>query len=138
MERNYIGVSYFNYDAYLKLADKIKSIETPDAAEDLEALDDAMTSFREYVHRVDAGEQQIKLAPIRFQGSELRDMISRYDQSRHDQHEAAIANVRLVNRLAELYGVEPLFTGDDKDRLAVADFTLDVVTKLFKNRIMKF
>ncbi len=50
--------------------------------------------------------------------------------------EAAIVNVRLVNRLAQLYGVAPLFTGDDKERLQVADFCLDVVVQIFQNRMM--
>ena len=138
MERNYEGVSYFDYDAYLGLVDKIKHSDSPDAADDLEALNDAMTSFREYVNKVDAGEQQIKLAAIRFEGDEYREMVSLYDRNRHNAHEDAIANVRLVNRLAELYGVSPLFTGNDTERLQVADFTLDVVIQLFQNRIMQF
>ena len=138
MERNYVGVSYFDYDAYLKLADKIKNSNSADSADDLEALNDAMTSFREYVNRVDIGEQQIMLAAVRFEGEEYREMLSRYDRNRHNQHETAIANVRLVNRLAEIYEVSHLFTGDDQDRLAVADFCLDVVVKIFQNRIMKF
>ena len=133
-----MGVSYFDYDAYLKLADKIKNSNSADSADDLEALNDAMTSFREYVNRVDIGEQQILLAAIRFEGQEYREMLSRYDRNRHNQHETAIANVRLVNRLAEIYEVSHLFTGDDQDRLAVADFCLDVVVKIFQNRIMKF
>ena len=138
MERNYEGVSYFDYNAYLGLVDKIKHSDSPDAADDLEALNDAMTSFREYVNKVDAGEQQIKLAAIRFEGDEYRKMVSLYDRNRHNAHEDAIANVRLVNRLAELYGVSPLFTGNDTERLQVADFTLDVVIQLFQNRIMQF
>lgn len=133
MERNYYGVSYFNYDAYLKLADQIKKSESSD---DLEVLSDAMTSFREYVGKVDAGEQQILLAAVRFEGEEYREMITRYDKRRHDQHETAIANVRMVNRLADLYKCEHLFTGDDKERLQVADFCLDVVVKIFQNRAM--
>ena len=138
MERNYYGVNYFNYDAFVALTGKIKGNDSSDAADDLEALDDAMTSFREYVNKVDIGEQQIMLAAVRFEGDEYREMVSRYDRNRHDQHETAIVNVRLVNRLAELYGVEPLFTGDDKDRLAVADFALDVVIQIFQNRMMQF
>ncbi len=138
MERNYEGVSYFNYDAYLSLADKIKHSDSSDAADDLEALNDAMTSFRDYVNKVDAGEQQIKLAAIRFEGSEYREMVSLYDRNRHNAHEDAIANVRLVNRLAKLYSVEPLFTGDDQNRLQIADYCLDIVVQLFQNRIMKF
>lgn len=134
MERNYMGTNFFDYDAYIALAARIKESNSVDAQEDLEALDDAMTSFREYVNKVDAGEQQIRLASVRFEGDEYREMVTRYDQRRHDQHESAIANVRLVNKLAELYGVPALFTGDDKMRLEVADFCLDVVVKLFNNR----
>ncbi len=138
MERNYLNMSFFNYAAYLELADKIKKSDSPDAADDLEALNDAMTSFRTYVDRVDAGEQQILLAAVRFEGQEFRDMISLYDRNRHNAHEDAIVNVRLANRLAKLYSVEPLFTGDDQDRLQIADYCLDVVIKLFQNRMMKF
>ena len=119
-----------------KLAENVKASTRPDAVEDLEALNDAMTSFRDYVNRVDAGEQQIRLAAVRFEGEEDREMITQYDRRRHDQHEMAIANVRLVNRLAEIYGVTPLFTGNDQERLEVADFCLDVVVKLFQNRMM--
>ncbi len=134
MERNYVGSNYFDYDAYIALADKIKARGDADARDDLEALDDAMTSFREYVNKVDAGEQQIKLASVRFEGEEYREMITQYDRNRHNQHEAAIANVRMVNRLAEIYGVTPLFTGNDHERLQVADFCIDVVVKIFNNR----
>ena len=138
MERNYIGMSFFNHDAYIELAEKIKTSVSPDAPDDLEALNDAMTSFREYVMRVDMGEQQIRLAAVRFEGEEYREMLTRYDRTRHDAHEAAIANVRLINRLAELYSVGPLFTGNDQNRLEVADFALDVVVQIFQNRIMQF
>lgn len=67
-----------------------------------------------------------------------REMITRYDRRRHDAHEEAIANVRLVNRLAEMYGVAQLFTGDDQERLQVADFCLDVTVQIFQNRMMQF
>jgi len=136
MERNYVGSNYFDYDAYIALVDKIKAKGDTDAQDDLAALDDAMTSFRDYVSKVDAGEQQIKLAAVRFEGPEYREMVMKYDQNRHNQHEAAIANVRMVNRLAEMYGRKPLFTGDDTERLQVADFCLDVVIKIFQNRMM--
>ena len=109
-----------------------------DTIRDKYVLNDAMTSFREYVMKVDMGEQQIRLASVKFEGDEYREMLTRYDRTRHDAHETAIANVRLVNRLAELYGVGPLFTGNDQNRLEVADFALDVVVQIFQNRIMQF
>ena len=133
MERN-TKMHYFNYESYEALTAAIKASTDEFAADDLNALNDAMTSFREYVNKVDAGEQQIKLAAFRFEGEEYREMITRYDQLRHSQHEEAIANVRLVNRLAELYGTKSLFTGNDQERLEVADFCLDVVTELFIRR----
>lgn len=136
MERNYQNMSFFDYGAYVMLVDRIKASESEEAAFHLNVLNDAITSFREYVNRVDAGEQQIRLAAVRFEGEEYREMLSRYDQNRHDQHEAAITNVRVVNRLAGIYGTDPLFTGDDKERLQVADFCLDVVVKIFQNRMM--
>ena len=137
MERNYTEeMRFFDHDAYVKLAEKMKASSEPEAAEDLEALNDAMTSFREYVNKVDTGEQQIRLAAVRFEGEEYRDTVSQYDRRRHDQHEEAIINVRLVNRLAQLYGVSPLFTGNDNERLQVADFCLDVVVQIFHNRMM--
>lgn len=83
-----------------------------------------------------AGEQQIRLDAVRFEGEEYREMVSQYDRRRHDQHEDAIINCRLVNRLAEIYGVSPLFLGDDKERLQVADFCLDTVIMVFNNRIL--
>ena len=73
-----------------------------------------------------------------FEGDEYREMVSRYDRNRHNAHEDAIANVRLVNRLATMYDSEPLFTGDDQERLQVADFCLDVTVQIFQNRIMQF
>lgn len=138
VERNYGGMHFFNHDAYTELAEKIKASGSPDAAEDLEALNDAMNSFAKYVSVVDGGEIQIKLAAVRFEGDEYREMISLYDRNRHNQHEEAIANARLVNRLAEMYCVGPLFTGNDQNRLEVADFALDVVVQIFQNRIMQF
>lgn len=136
MERNFEGMAYFDHNAYIALAETLKRSDSSDAKDDLSALNDAMTSFREYVNRVDAGEQQIRLAAVRFEGQEYRDMISQYDRRRHDQHENAIINVRLVNRLAELYGTPKLFTGNDQERLEIADFCLDVMIQLFQNRMM--
>ncbi len=96
MERNYTGMNYFDYEAYLSLAGKIKASESEYASDDLEALNDAMTSFRDYVNKVNTGEQQILLAAVRFEGEEYREMVSRYDQNRHNQHETAITKKMLI------------------------------------------
>ena len=135
MERNTNSI-FFDHDAYIQLAERIKHSDNQYASEDLDVLDDAMTSFRKYVDAVDAGEQQIRLAAFRFEGDQYREMITRYDRQRHDHHETAISNVRLVNRLSDVYGTPKLFTGNDQNRYEIGDFCLDVVTSLFKNRLM--
>ena len=76
------------------------------------------------------------LATVRFEGDECREMVSKYDQNCHNQNEAAMVSVRMVNRLANLYNTELLFTGDDTERFQVADCCLDVVIKIFQNRMM--
>ena len=135
MERNYsMDQKFFDEAAYLELFAAIKGSSDPDAGLDLDALNSAMESFCDYVDGVDNTELAIKMAYARLDGEELRESVQRYDGLRRQRHEAAIGNVRLINRLAKLYGVKPLFVGDEKDRLQVADFTLEVVTFLFKNR----
>ena len=122
----------FDYDAYVKLAEKLKADHSPEARDDLAALNDAMTSFRAYVDEVCAGEQRMKLSADGNSCETFED----YDRRRHNAHENAIVSVRLVNRLAGFYGISPLFIGDDNERLQVAAFCQDVTNELFNNRFL--
>ena len=45
-----------------------------------------------------------------------------------------IVAASVLNRLAERFGVRPVFTGDIADRHQVADFCLEVAGWLFVNR----
>lgn len=135
MERNNpVDKKFFDEAAYNALFEAIRTSSDPDAGMDLDALNSAMESFCDYVDGVDNTELAIKMAYARLEGEELRESVQRYDGLRRQRHEAAIGNVRLVNRLAKMYGVKPLFVGDEQDRLQIADFTLEVVNYLFKNR----
>lgn len=132
MERTYTNMSYLNYAA---LKDLISAIKTGANAEKHgKALDMALTSLRDYVTEVDVGEQQMMLASVRFEGEEYREMMQRYDTSRRAAHEDAIAMTRMLNRLASMYQVNPIFTGNDQERLQIADFCLDIVIALFEYR----
>ncbi len=135
MRRN-TNMKYFNHAAYLELISRIKANGNEFSEDDLAALDAAMTGVRNYVNTVDAGEQQIQLAALRFEGEEYREMMTRYDMNRRNAHENAIAMTRMLNRIAANYGVDRIFTGNDQERLEVADFCLDVVVTLFEYRIM--
>lgn len=141
MERNYMERNFFNHESYLKLVEAIgeatKSADTDCAAEaqeDLEFLRQNINHCFDYVHTVDIAETRIKTAYFRYEGSELRDIIQTLDWNRHNTHEAAIASVSILNRLASIYKCDKLFLGDIADRLQVADFCLDVVVQIFQNR----
>lgn len=134
MERNFEMKKFLNYAALKALSEAIKASSGPDAADDLSTMNLALNACFSYVNSVDVGEAQIQLASIRFEGEEYREMVVRYDTARRRAHEAAIANTRMLNRLASLYGIDKIFTGNDQERLEVADFCLDVTVTLFENR----
>ena len=83
------------------------------------------------------GETQLLLHGPNTDGEQYREMVSQYVQHRHGCHEAAIINVMLLNRLAAMYSVEPVFTGDCNQRHQVADFCLEITAYFFRNRRMK-
>lgn len=129
MEKNLIGKRFFDHAAFQTLSNKAAS--EPD---DIEIIQDAVDSFTSYVKDVDIGEQQIKFAYATLDGDELRQRVTAVDARRRRSHEAAISNAKLLNRLAEIYQVSAVFTGNFSDRLQVADFCLDITVELFENR----
>ena len=130
MEKNLKG-SFFNHDAYEYLFSQVFAGKDKD---DQDALDSAFKSFVDYVNGVDHAELASKVAYANLEGDELQFRIKDLDEFRHHRHETAVANARLVNRLAAIYSTTKVFTGDENDRLQVADFCLEVATYLFNNR----
>ena len=110
-----------------------------EAMEDLESVKDALHSCIEYVTCVAGGENDLNILNVGTE--EYRDCASTYDAVRHGKHENAIAGVILLNKLSEWYRKEKepeadlmIFTGDAGDRHQVAEFCLEVVSKLFEDR----
>ena len=108
----------------------------PESREDREVLASILPSFHAYVDAVVRGESELILNSQR-EGKEYQEMISGYDQTRHSCHETAIINVRVLNRLAERYDLQPVFVGDSEQRHQVAAFCLELDQYLFVNRRMK-
>ena len=52
----------------------------------------------------------------------LRDIRMQMDRTRRINHDAAISDLKKLNRICENYGVEPIANVDTEDRYAVADF----------------
>ena len=121
------------------ISEGASGLNRQEAAEDLESVRDALRSCIEYVLCVAGGENDLNFLNVGTE--EYRDYASSYDSIRHGKHENAILGVILLNKLSEWYrkGKEPgadtaIFTGDPKDRHQVAEFCLEVVSKLFADR----
>lgn len=128
---------YFNETAFTSLEKKIRNSGSPDAHEDLENVKDSMGSLFAYVETVVRGETEIRMRDEGTDGQDYRNLISDYDTRRHSRHEAAISGTKLLNRLAVLYGTEPVFTGDETQRHQIADFCQEFCSWLFASRMRK-
>ncbi len=141
MEKNYQGTSTFNFETYEELIQKVGNLtksDDPDTQKHAQTvtrfIDRAMSNLINYVTVVDNGEHQIRTAKYHLEGEALCEAIMNADRTRRNAHEAAIAATTALNRLAAQHCNSVIFTGDATDRLAVADFCLDVTTRLFVER----
>jgi len=126
MERNY-QIKFINPVAFQKIFDKAN-------ADDLELVEEIVKNCTKYVEDVDVGEAQIRRFYATLEGEELRERVAAVDQRRRIRHNEAITSCKMLNRLASVYNTDNVFTGDDTDRLQVADFCLDITVTIFQNR----
>ncbi len=131
MEKNYLDGASLK-----KLIHKVTTGIDPESRENQALLGGILPSFHAYVDAVVLGETELLLNPG-ADGKAYREMVTRYDQARHSCHETAIINVRVLNRLAELYELPPVFLGDSGQRHQVAAFCQELDAYLFANRRMK-
>lgn len=141
MDRNYEGKSSFDFETYKRLIDEVASLEKSEDEEvqkaaqtEVRFIDRAIANIVNYVSTVDNEEHHIRMAYARLEDEALRDAVENADKARRNAHEAAIAATTALNRLAARHCNSIIFTGDATDRLAVADFCLDVTVKLFNER----
>lgn len=97
---------------------------------------DAVNSLEEYVRSVYTSELERAVVRRKYTGAELRAELERLDADRHTAHEAAIASVRQLNRLADNLGTPVLFEGDPADRIQVAGFCLAFTKEIFDTRTL--
>lgn len=100
----------------------------------LELIETIMSNLNNYVSAVYAMEVQIQTLRFRLEGDEYREAVTNMDRRRRIAHEAAIAACSMLNRLAGLEGVEPLYSGNLEDRNEVAEFCIAIVDELFHGR----
>lgn len=105
-------------------------------------LDKLMDSAERYFGKVCEMERGLKIARLRMEGEELRERTEHLDKSRRYAHEALISNLHIFNRyiLKEFTGDIP-FGGiyskapeSIRDRVAIADWSGELLTALYMNR----
>ncbi len=128
---------YLNVSALKQLIHTVMTGIDPECDEHQMVLYSILPSFHAYVDTVAAGEMKLLLNDHVSVGAPYREMATQYDQVRYCSHETAIINVRVLNRLADLYDIPFVFTGDCADRNQVAAFCLELDRYLFENRRKK-
>lgn len=128
---------YFDEEKYQELERKIKAAamaDNEDSIEDLKYLKNYVLNCCQYVYKVTEEQMETKLARGILKGEELRQRVELFDRMRHTAHEQAIASTRALNRMAEMYGLGKIYTGDEKDRAEIGNFCGEFCSWLFENR----
>lgn len=100
----------------------------------LESVKFAIDSCGNYVEAVNAMEAVLTVQRFRLEPDEFREAVSEADKRRRNIHNGLIANVTILNRVCVMAEVEKIFQGDTEDRLAIADFAMEVTTEMFATR----
>ena len=100
-----------------------------DDEDSLDLIETNMNNLNVY-----AMEVQIQTLRFRLEGEDYREAVTNLDKRRRNAHEAAIAACSILNRMANLAGVEPLYSGNLEDRNEVAEFCIAIVDELFHGR----
>ena len=117
-------------EKFIKLVNAVGDDE--DAIDLVKQLMDAAIGYVKAVYDM---ETELPFLSLHLKGEEYKELYSALDRERSNKHEAAIARVKMINRLAEQVGQEPLFDGDPSERLQVAAFCIAVVDEIFQKRV---
>ena len=97
-----------------------------------------ITSFEEYHSAIFKMELWMKVFSNTVSGSEYQENVSLMDKSRTTNHNSVLGNVNLLNRLANMNNLPPVYDGivshDRPYRREVANAVLEYVEKIVKNR----
>lgn len=103
-----------------------------------EALEDALRSFEDYHAAIYSMETKKKILSGTVDPKVYRDEITLMDQKRTACHNAVLANVNMLNRMAEMNGLSPVYDGvvspEQPYRRQVADAVLAFVREIIVER----
>ena len=107
--------------------------------ETLDMIYDILKSFEEYHSRIINMEMKIKLYSTEvLEREEYQSMVTELDKSRTIQHDSLLTGVNVLNRLAAMKNIEPIYDGtvskERPYRREVANAALDFLQSVIENR----
>ena len=104
----------------------------------LEILQDALLSFEEYHQAIYSMEIKKHLLSGTMDALQYQEDVRNMDQLRTNRHNAVIANVSMLNRMAEQAGLPPVYDGvisrEQPYRRQIADAVLGYVQDIILER----
>ena len=104
----------------------------------LEIIEDALRSFEEYHTAIYSMEIRKRLLSGTVEVQQFQEEVGNMDQQRTSRHNAVIANISVLNRLAEQSGLPPVYDGvisrDQPYRRQIADAVLNYVRDIILER----
>lgn len=90
---------------------------TPDEVRLVSEMVENAVRYASIVTNMDA---QMEILPFRYEGEELRGVITKYDTARRRAHDALISRINIVNRICDKNGLELFYQGPE-DRISIGD-----------------
>ena len=118
---------------FIALIRKIGASGSEYATDDLESVSELFRLIIRYVDRVFEMETGVQLARFQLEADAFRIRVMELDSRRKMAHDAVIAMMAAVNRMAAAYGAEPPCIGTD-DREAIGNWCMAVVKDFFDGR----
>lgn len=104
----------------------------------LEIIEDALRSFEEYHTAIYSMEIRKRMLSGTVEVQQVQEEVGNMDQQRTSRHDAVIANISVLNRLAEQSGLPPVYDGvisrDQPYRRQIADAVLNYVRDIILER----
>lgn len=135
-------MNHFNPDlsALDRLEIVIRTISGDEVACSL--LEKLLASAEAYFCKVFEMETRLKMARLRIEGAELRELTENLDKNRRYAHEALISDLHIFNRYAIREFSEDIPVGgiyskqpeSIRDRIAIADWAGELLAAVYQNR----
>lgn len=99
----------------------------------IDSVEKVVEDCGRYIKAVHDTEVAYTVARFKMEPDEYREYYANLDRNRKIVHDALIAGVRLLNRICQLCGQEPIYNGPE-DRVSIAEFAKEIVDEYFEER----